>query len=82
MHWLLNYSIEMRCPMCGAWVEDGEEYCPNCGYDVYSIDEDDCWLEVKIMTCPRCGSWIDAGEPFCPECGYDGSDDEEEDDHY
>jgi endogenous inhibitor of DNA gyrase (YacG/DUF329 family) len=32
----------MRCPICGQWVEDGEEYCPECGYDVYSIDEDDC----------------------------------------
>ena len=31
----------MRCPVCGQWVEDGEEYCPNCGYDVYCIDEED-----------------------------------------
>ena len=29
----------MKCPVCGAWIEDGEEYCPNCGYDVYCIDE-------------------------------------------
>ena len=31
----------MYCPVCGAWVEKGEEYCPECGYDVYSIDEED-----------------------------------------
>jgi len=31
----------MKCPMCGEWVEEGEEYCPNCGNDVYSIDEED-----------------------------------------
>lgn len=31
----------MRGPVCGAWVEEGEEYCPNCGYDVYCIDEED-----------------------------------------
>ncbi|WP_156064552.1 zinc-ribbon domain-containing protein [Methanobrevibacter sp. YE315] len=30
----------MYCPVCGAWVEEGEEYCPKCGYDVYCIDED------------------------------------------
>ncbi len=29
----------MKCPVCGQWVEEGEEYCPNCGYDVYCIDE-------------------------------------------
>ena len=31
----------MKCPVCGAFVPDGEEYCPNCGYDVYCIDEDE-----------------------------------------
>lgn len=30
----------MRCPVCGKWVNDGEEYCPYCGYDLYCIDED------------------------------------------
>ena len=29
----------MKCPVCGEWVEEGEEYCPNCGYDVYCLDE-------------------------------------------
>ena len=23
----------MYCPVCGKWVEEGEEYCPNCGYE-------------------------------------------------
>ena len=31
----------MYCPICGNWVENGEEYCPNCGNDVYCIDEDE-----------------------------------------
>ena len=31
----------MYCPVCGKWVEEGEEYCPNCGYDLYCIDEDE-----------------------------------------
>ena len=39
----------MRCPVCGAWVEEGEEYCPNCGYDVYCIDEDDSFQESEIL---------------------------------
>lgn len=29
----------MKCPVCGHLVEEGEEYCPNCGYDMYCIDE-------------------------------------------
>lgn len=31
----------VKCPVCGTLVQDGEEYCPNCGYDIYCIDEDD-----------------------------------------
>jgi len=31
----------MRCPVCGEYVAEGEEYCPYCGYDMYCIDEDD-----------------------------------------
>ena len=31
----------MYCPVCGAWVDEGLEYCPECGYDVYCIDEED-----------------------------------------
>lgn len=31
----------MKCPVCGQWVEDGEEYCPNCGNDIYCIDDEE-----------------------------------------
>ena len=31
----------MQCPVCGKLVEDCEEYCPYCGYDLYCIDEND-----------------------------------------
>lgn len=31
----------MKCPVCGAFVPEGEEYCPNCGNDVYCIDEEE-----------------------------------------
>jgi RNA polymerase subunit RPABC4/transcription elongation factor Spt4 len=33
--------IMIKCPVCGILVEEGEEYCPNCGYDIYCIDEYD-----------------------------------------
>jgi len=31
----------MICPICGEYVVDGAEYCPECGYDIHCIDEDD-----------------------------------------
>lgn len=30
----------MICPRCGPWIDEGEPYCPNCGYDG-SDDEDE-----------------------------------------
>ena len=35
----------MLCPVCGQWVDEGEEYCPNCGYDVPFLPGD----AVKIV---------------------------------
>ncbi|MBE6497509.1 MAG: zinc-ribbon domain-containing protein [Methanobrevibacter sp.] len=31
----------MVCPICGSWIEDGELYCPECGYEVLCDGEDD-----------------------------------------
>ena len=31
----------IKCPVCGTLVQEGEEYCPSCGYDLYCIDLDD-----------------------------------------
>ena len=31
----------MKCPVCGAWVEPGEEYCPNCGDDGSDDEEEE-----------------------------------------
>ena len=39
---LINlWGVLMNCPICGELLEEGEEYCPNCGCDVYCIDEED-----------------------------------------
>lgn len=29
----------MICPRCGSWIDAGEPYCPDCGYD--GSDDDD-----------------------------------------
>ncbi|WP_366931227.1 zinc-ribbon domain-containing protein [Methanobrevibacter sp.] len=31
----------MKCPVCGQWVDEVEEYCPSCGYDLHCIDEEE-----------------------------------------
>lgn len=31
----------MICPMCGCWVDECEPYCPDCGYDMNCIDDDE-----------------------------------------
>lgn len=29
------------CPRCGSWVDEGESYCPSCGYDGSDDEYDD-----------------------------------------
>ena len=36
------------CPNCGSWVDEGEPYCPECGYDgsdsdVITVNGTDYW---------------------------------------
>ena len=31
----------MICPRCGSWIDAGEPYCPDCGYDGSDDDEED-----------------------------------------
>lgn len=35
-----SWGVDVICPRCGSWIDEGEPYCPNCGYDG-SDDEDD-----------------------------------------
>ena len=45
-----------KCPECGAEVQDGVNFCPNCGHKM-------------VATCPKCGGEIIPGAKFCPNCG-------------
>lgn len=31
----------MNCPRCGSWIDAGEPFCPECGYDGSDDDEEE-----------------------------------------
>jgi hypothetical protein len=45
------------CPACGQKIENGQNFCPNCGCPLSWVD------------CPACGHEIENGQNFCPNCG-------------
>ena len=51
----------MICKNCGAILEDGENFCSNCGLRVNESNEK--------KFCSQCGKELDAGVQFCAWCG-------------
>ena len=46
------------CPKCGASVEKGSKFCPECGQKMNAS-----------KTCAKCGAILNANAKFCQECG-------------
>ena len=45
----------MYCPVCGKWMEEGEEYCPNCGYTLSEHHGDGYYsIPNEYKHCPNC----------------------------
>ena len=51
----------LKCPGCGAKVEEDVKFCPECGQKMESGEEE--------IECPGCKAKIPADAKFCPECG-------------
>lgn len=51
-------GVKPGCPNCGAAIQPGAKFCPECGTKIIS----------KIF-CSECGAEIKAGAKFCSECG-------------
>ncbi len=49
-------TLKDKCPKCGAEIDKGAKFCPNCGEKIGSF-------------CPKCGGAITPGAKFCPNCG-------------
>jgi hypothetical protein len=50
-----------KCSYCGASINEGIKFCPECGNKVEA---------AKPAFCVECGSEIKPGVKFCPECGH------------
>ena len=46
------------CPNCGKELEEGTQFCDNCGTKI-----------VETVFCPNCGEQTSTEFPFCPKCG-------------
>ncbi len=56
------------CPECGSEIEDGADFCYNCGClksKAYAVR--DAGAEGNI--CSKCGEEVSEGELFCRHCG-------------
>lgn len=50
-----------NCGNCGAQLEEGVKFCPNCGTSIN-------W-EQGTFTCGNCGGEFNGKVEFCPHCG-------------
>ena len=55
----------MRCPNCGAHVQEGMDVCPDCETRIEQAGEQD----APTRWCESCGSAIPEGAHECPVCG-------------
>ena len=58
-------NMTWNCRNCGAQLEEGVNFCPNCGT---SINWEQSWAQA-IFTCGNCGGEFNGKVEFCPHCG-------------
>jgi hypothetical protein len=56
LFFLLRQPLPSLCPHCGAPVESGYGYCPQCGKNL-------------SLHCSRCQHAVHADDVYCPYCG-------------
>ncbi len=58
----------MICQKCGALIEEGSEFCGECGTPVAAMDDAPV-QEVSSGFCGECGAPLRPGVRFCNKCG-------------
>ena len=56
LYFLMRQPIREQCPGCGAIVQAGFNYCPNCNFELNPH-------------CPKCQHPVQASAMYCPYCG-------------
>ncbi len=59
----------VKCCRCGVKIEESFETCPNCGYDLNSVEDKPLIETTKDGACSHCGVKIIGDSDFCPNCG-------------
>lgn len=62
LYFLLRQPLLAQCPACGAAVESGYHYCPQCSYQLSGC-------------CGRCYASTRLTDLFCTRCGHDLAND-------
>lgn len=56
-----------KCPNCGADVQNGSQFCNNCGTRMPPASMKTA--PKAGLTCPTCGAAVAEGNLFCNNCG-------------
>lgn len=60
------------CSFCGAHLEDGIRFCPECGKPVPEESG------TSTRHCRKCGAALNEGEKFCAVCGTPCTDEKKQ----
>lgn len=55
------------CPQCGALVQPGASFCPNCGDSMAAVSSRQ--NKSSQMRCKQCGTPLEFDTRFCGTCG-------------
>lgn len=58
------------CTQCGQPLEEGTEFCANCGTPSPLTNQTESIPNNSLSSCPSCGTPIDENEVFCSNCGF------------
>jgi len=73
-----NFSKIYLCPVCGAFLSEGERKCPSCGITLKKSEmkkfeggEERFWKQQDptIFFCDRCGAFLSKNARSCEVCG-------------
>ena len=62
-------KTNLKCPNCGANIDENTKFCGKCGNDVSSIQIQE--TPKSENKCPNCGADIAENTKFCGKCGSD-----------